>query len=97
MTLRVRLACMALSGILIPTQFAAAQLPAEKTLALINRTFVCPEDLPNDDARDTANTLFIQLVMSMGEVTSKKIIEFRMRMLRSHGCTKTLDIISKSK
>jgi len=75
--------------------YAAAELPTEKTLAIIDRTFVCPEDLPNDETRDAANAFFLQLVMSMGEVTPEQLIEYRVRMLRRHNCTKSLENISK--
>ena len=97
MALRTRLSVIGLFSAVLAPDFAAAQLPTEKTLAIIDRTFICPEDLPNDATRETANTLFIQLVMSTGEVTTAQLIEFRMRMLRSHSCIKTLKIISKKK
>jgi hypothetical protein len=89
------LTSLAFLAAITSSSFAAAQLPAEKTLTLIDRTFICPEDLPNDEARDAANTLFLHLVMSMGEATPAQLVEFRMRMLRAHNCVKTLEIISK--
>jgi len=68
-----------------------AQLPARNRLAQIDRTFVCPESLPNDAAREAAVRLFTEQVAAINpHVTIRQIVSYRFALLRRHGCSHTL-------
>lgn len=61
---------------------------------LIDQTFICPEVLPNDEARKAADDLFVQLAISAGFDTPGRIVELRAMLLRREQCNVTLDRIS---
>jgi hypothetical protein len=68
-----------------------AQLLARNRLAQIDHTFVCPESLPNDAAREAAIRLFTEQVAAMNpRVTIRQIVSYRVALLRRHGCRQTL-------
>jgi hypothetical protein len=57
----------------------------------IDRTFVCPESLPDDEARNDALKLFLAEVAAVQPtITVKQLTEFRVAMLRKHQCRATL-------
>lgn len=74
----------------------AAQLPAERTLAQIDRTFVCPESLPSAAAQHAATQLFVEQVMSLGKFSVDEIVKYRVGLLRKYGCKKTLANIASA-
>lgn len=68
-----------------------AQLAVQQKLAQIDRTFVCPESLPSDEARSDALKLFLEeLAAVQPTITVKQLAEFRVAMLRKHRCLATL-------
>jgi hypothetical protein len=68
-----------------------AQMPARNRLAQIDRTFVCPESLPNDAAREAAIRLFTEQVVAINpRLTVRQIVSYRVALLRRHGCGHTL-------
>ena len=70
---------------------AHAQSAVQRKLAQIDRTFVCPESLPSDEARNHALTLFLEeLAAVQPTITVKQLTEFRVAMLRKHQCRATL-------
>jgi hypothetical protein len=79
-------------GVLLVGNTAAyAQLAVQQKLAQIDRTFVCPESLPSNEARNDALKLFLEeLTAAQPTVTVKQLIEFRVAMLRKHRCRATL-------
>jgi hypothetical protein len=73
-----------------------AQLAVQNKLAQIDRTFVCPEDLPNDEARSIALKLFLQqLAAVQPSITIKEITEYRVSLLKKHQCRQTLANIAR--
>jgi len=69
----------------------------EAALDEIDRTFVCPEDLPNDDAREASLRQFLERIRKdAGTMTVDQMIEFRVRLLEKHHCTKTLQHIRQN-
>jgi hypothetical protein len=78
---------------------AAFALPAhaepDKTkLAEIDRTFTCPETLPDAAAKQNALKQFVsQVGAAWPEVTIAQFTTFRMTLLEKHGCTQTLEAI----
>jgi len=82
---------MAAAGCLWRPSPARAQLPVENGLAQIDRTFVCPESLPNDAARDAAMQLFIEQVRAVQpNLTVAELVSYRMTLLQRHDCAETL-------
>jgi hypothetical protein len=76
---------------------ARAQLAVQKSLAQIDRTFVCPEDLPSDEARDTALKLFLQQVAAIEpKTTVGDMISYRVSLLKKHQCRQTLANLAQS-
>lgn len=70
---------------------ARAQPAARQTLVQIDRTFVCPESLPSDEARSDALKLFLEEVAAVQPtITVKQITDFRTALLRKHQCRGTL-------
>jgi hypothetical protein len=70
---------------------AHAQLDVQQKLAQIDRTFVCPESLPSDEARTDALKLFVEQVAAVQPiVTVKQLTEYRDAVLRKHQCRATL-------
>jgi hypothetical protein len=72
------------------TLIGAAPRTAAQKLAQIDRTFICPEDLPDEETRQVAATLFTHLSLSAGYATPRQITLLRTRLLRSHQCWETL-------
>lgn len=67
---------------------AGQVLPVQQTLDQIDRTFICPETLPSDEAREDANRLFIeQLMVVEKKLTVRIVIEYRQALLIKHHCT----------
>jgi hypothetical protein len=76
---------------------ADAQLAVQQRLAQIDRTFVCPESLANDEARESAINLFINQVGAVEpSITINEIVAYRMSLLKKHGCGQTLANIASS-
>jgi hypothetical protein len=70
---------------------AHAQLAVQQKLAQIDRTFVCPESLPSDEARNDAVKLFLEEAAAVQPtITVKQLTEFRVAMLKKHKCRATL-------
>jgi hypothetical protein len=90
-------ALVALTAVTTLTAAAAhAQLAVQKELAQIDRTFVCPEDLPSDEARATAVELFLQqLAAVQPRITVREITEYRVSLLKKHQCRQTLANIAQ--
>lgn len=77
--------------LLVGNTAAHAQSAVQQKLAQIDRTFVCPESLPSDEARNDALKLFLDEVASVQPaITVKQLTEFRVAMLRKHQCRATL-------
>lgn len=75
---------------------AGAILPVQRKLEQIDRTFICPESLPSDEAREDAVKLFIaQLRAIEPELSIRNLVEHRQSLLIKHGCTKTLESSGK--
>ena len=69
----------------------SAQTKEQKIVAQIDRSFICPEALPSDDARKAALQLFIsQVAAAKPRITVNELTAFRVAMLRKHGCAQTL-------
>lgn len=74
-----------------------AQLAIQQKLAQIDRTFICPEDLPSDEARNSAVKLFLeQLAAVEPNITVSELGEYRMSLLKKHECRQTLANIANS-
>ena len=73
---------------------ARAQLAVEQKLAEIDRTFICPESLPSDEARNDAVKLFLDEWAAVQPTTTvNQVMAFRVAMLRKHRCRATLENI----
>jgi hypothetical protein len=71
-------------------------LPVQQKLEQIDRTFICPESLPSDEARQDAVKLFVEQLRAIEpNLTIRNLVEYRMALLEKHGCTKTLENIKK--
>lgn len=72
-------------------------LPVQKKLNQIDRTFVCPESLPSDAAREDALRLFIaQVQAAEPNLTVQALTEYRISLLEKHQCRDTLAKLRKS-
>jgi ethanolamine utilization microcompartment shell protein EutL len=58
---------------------AHAQLAVQQTLAQIDRTFVCPESLPSDEARNDALKLFLEEVAAVQPTITVKQLTSSLR------------------
>ena len=86
-----RIVGIAALALLAGNAAAHAQPSVQQKLAQIDRTFVCPESLPSDEARKDALKLFLEEVAAVQPTTTvKQITEFRVAMLRKHRCHATL-------
>jgi hypothetical protein len=83
---------IALTLVATMAAFAAqAQTTEERMVAQIDRTFVCPESLPSDEARTDALKLFLdQVAAAKPSTTVAETTRFRVAMLRKHQCQETL-------
>ena len=82
------------SIIMLAAIAAHAQPLVQQKLAEIDRTFVCPESLPSDQARQDAVKLFLHdLAAVQPDITLRQVTEFRVQMLRKHDCRATLSNI----
>jgi hypothetical protein len=89
--IRVSIAVSTIMVLLAGNAAARAQLAVQQKLAQIDRTFVCPESLPSDEARSDAVKLFLEeLAAVQPTITVKQLTEFRVAMLRKHQCRATL-------
>lgn len=87
----MKIAGLALATALTLPLAAPAQTPEQRMVAQIDRTFVCPEALPSDEARNTALKLFLEQVAAAKKtITVAEITQFRVAMLRKHQCNATL-------
>lgn len=67
------------------------RLPVQDKIDQIDRTFVCPESLPSDEAREDALKLFIAHVRAVEpNQTTESLIEYRQNLLVSHRGAVTL-------
>ena len=86
---------LVLLGMSMPA--SATQISVENTLAQMDKSFVCPESLPSNEARDTALREFMaRLQRDVAGITIGQALQFRMYMLERHNCTRTLKNIGKS-
>jgi hypothetical protein len=75
----------------IAASAAQAQTAEQKMVEQIDRTFVCPEALPSDEARHDSLKLFLeQVAAAKPNITVMEITQFRVAMLRKHDCNETL-------
>ncbi|WP_159982605.1 MULTISPECIES: hypothetical protein [unclassified Novosphingobium] len=88
---------MNMMAILALTAAASNFLPVQQKLDQIDRTFICPEDLPSDEARDAAMNLFVEQVRSLDpSATVANLVAYRYSLLVKHQCVKTLDIMKRN-
>lgn len=73
----------------------AAATPQVDYARQIDRTFVCPESLPDKASRKAALDLFTRQAIAEGANTPARIVDLRLTMLRRHGCTKTLNSLER--
>jgi hypothetical protein len=78
---------------IVAAESSAAAPFDQAKLAEIDRTFVCPESLPNFQAKEASLKQFISQVSALGPVTVSEMIDLRMRLLAKHSCTETLQRI----
>ncbi|MGY2732393.1 hypothetical protein [Sphingomonas sp. UYP23] len=73
----------------------AAQVVADPDrMAQIDRSFVCPENLPSDAARVQAIAKFdAKMAQAVKDLTLDQLGEARMYLLRKHRCFATLDTL----
>jgi hypothetical protein len=91
------LAALAVSIATMIATGAHAQLDVQKKLAQIDRTFICPEDLPTEQAKQDALNLFLeQVAVVQPQITIAEIIEYRVSLLKKHQCRQTLANIGAS-
>lgn len=85
-----------LAGLIFLTPAAVAAEPDSPT-STIDRQFVCPETLPDDQARLGALRTFMD---SMSKATPDEsivdVLNYRKALLQKHGCTKTLGSLQAS-
>ena len=68
-------------------------LPVQQKLDQIDRTFVCPEDIPSYEGRKAAAKLFVERLQAIQpDLTVKNLVEYRQTLLVKHRCTKTLEL-----
>ncbi len=68
--------------------------PDKAKLAEVDRTFTCPETLPDGAAKQTALRQFVsQVAAAWPDATIAQFTAFRMTVLEKHGCTQTLEAI----
>ena len=80
--------------LLVTVALPARAEPDKAKLAEIDRTFVCPETLPDGAAKQNALRQFVsQVGDAWPEVTIAQFTSFRMTVLEKHGCTQTLESI----
>jgi len=82
--------------IVLAATAAGAQTATQEKLAKIDRAFVCPESLPNDQARHDAVTRFLEDAAAADPaLTIQKMVELRVAMLKAHDCRETLANIAR--
>jgi hypothetical protein len=75
----------------ISAMAAHAQSSQQRELAQLDRTFVCPESLPSDEARQDAVKLFLeQYAVIHPETTVAQFTHYRISLLEKHHCSVTL-------
>jgi len=80
-----------LSFLMLPIVGAFGQSELDAKLDDIDRSFVCPENQPNDQARRDAVKQFLeQMTALQPNPTIGQVMGFRAALLRKHNCTKTL-------
>jgi hypothetical protein len=86
-----------LAGLVVLALPAFAAGPDSPT-STIKRQFVCPEMLPNDQARSDALRKFMD---SMSKIAPDEgivdVLNYRKVLLQKHGCIKTLDALQASR
>ncbi len=66
-------------------------------LARIDRDFMCPENLPDDEARISALAKFdADVARAVKDLTIEQLGDVRMYLLRKHRCTVTLKNIERA-
>ena len=82
---------------LLPFAGAFGQSALDTKLDEIDRTFVCPENFPTDQARKDAIKHFLEQMTALQPSPSiGQIMDIRAALLRKHNCRKTLDNIESS-
>lgn len=64
----------------------AISSPSAALSSQMDRTFICPENLPDDASRRAQVELFLRQAMAAGYRTPAEIADLRLTMLRKHGC-----------
>ena len=96
MKLKESLPVLGLLGTLMLPGVGQAQLRVQDQLAQIDRSFVCPESLPDDEARSAALTLFLKQVAAVEpHISITELVDYRVNLLRKHQCVVTLANISR--
>ncbi len=84
------------SILLLAAGFAYSQ-GETKPLEDLDKSFVCPEDLPNDQARQDAVKLFAETIAKQHpEMTIEELARYRVSLLEKHHCTQSLANIRKN-
>ncbi len=83
-----------LTLVLLAVALPAHAEPDKAKLAEIDRSFTCPETLPDGAAKQNALKQFVdQVAAAWPEVTIAQFTAFRMTVLEKHGCTQTLEAV----
>lgn len=86
----LKIVALSLSAAMVASA-SQAQTAEQNMVAQIDRTFVCPEALPSDEARNDALKLFLeQAAAAKPSITLAEVTQFRVAMLRKHQCNETL-------
>jgi hypothetical protein len=91
---------LVMASVFLPRAEAQAQAQArpaaQDRLAEIDKAFVCPEDLPDDPAREAALRGFFAAVGAAAPTMSvDDLIRFRLALLEKHHCAQTLRNIER--
>ena len=70
---------------------SATQAQTPLSYADFSKSFRCPENLPTDQAREKSTQAFLTWAQqSHTDLTLRKVVELRIRLLEEHHCEKTL-------
>jgi hypothetical protein len=82
---------LAFSIVLAAAGAASSQLRVQGQLAQVDATFVCPESLPSDEARQDAVKLCLEEVAAIEpQINVREVVSYRVALLRKHRCSETL-------
>jgi hypothetical protein len=91
---------MKISGLLLvlaaalAPQSHAADMDKNK-LAEVDRSFVCPESLPDAARQDAVKQYIIQVRDAWPDASVDDMIAYRKFLLKKHNCAKTLEAIER--